>query len=301
MAARTAMLRMACLIVAVCAACLSGCDLAPRPPAKEAPEAPAAPSPAPPAASTAPEAPTTAPRPRPNGGPGKPAAQPAPKRDTAELARKRAPEKAAEAAPPAPVASAALSADEERMRKRDAYVTGLRKAAYTFNPPSPIKVEQRVVVSLWLDPSKETEQLAEEMRKSLPDAGRIEQGTTTWSPRMRATLTGADFEIMPVEGKDFDGVKDLSMTARTEWGWAIVPKLPGKKQMILLLSIVLPPELGEPRELPALQRPIEVEVTLWWLIDHYWEKYWQWMLGGLASAVAAVIAWWGKKRFGGEK
>lgn len=199
--------------------------------------------------------------------------------------------------------SPALGADQERMRQRDAYINGLKKGAYTFNPPSPIKVDERISVALWVDPAKEAAQLAEEMKKTIPEAAaRIESGTTTWSPRMRATLTGVDFEITPVEmvkDKSFDGVKDLSMTGRTEWGWTIVPTSPGKKQLHLLLYVVLPPELGEPRELPAMNRDVEVEVTVWWLIDHYWEKYWKWILSGLGGALATAIGWWWKKRFGG--
>jgi len=308
--AKAAMIRITCVIAALCAACLGGCEKSAPPPPKEAPEIAAAPRPAPP-----PPAPAAAPRVPADGGKTEAQTKAPPHAfanggiGEAATATPTPPlpaysethGSAAATVNVAPTPPLALSTDEQRMRKRDAYVAGLKQAAYTFNPPSPVKVEQRIVVSLWVDPSKEAAQLAEEMRKSLPEAGRIEQGTTTFSPRMRATLTGADFEITPVEGKDFDGVKDLSMTARTEWGWTVVPKLPGKKELILLLSVVLPPELGKPSELPAMQRPIEVEVTTWWVIDHYWSKYWQWLLGGLGAAALTMFGWWWKKRFGGQK
>lgn len=195
------------------------------------------------------------------------------------------------------LATSALDADRERMRLRDEYISGLTQAAYTFNPPSPIKVAQPVTVALWVDPTTKAAQLAEEMKKAFPEsAARVESGETKWSPRMRATLTGAEFEITPVEGKDFDGIKDLSESARTEWNWSIRPQSPGKKKLHLLLSVVLPPELGRPRDLPQVSRDIDVEVTIWWVIDNFWEKYWKWILGGLGSAVAAVIAYWWKNR-----
>jgi hypothetical protein len=57
--------------------------------------------------------------------------------------------------------------------------------------------------------------------------------------------------------------------------------------------------VASPRELPQIDRDVEVKVTVWWLIDHYWEKYWQWMIGGLASAIGAAFAWWWKNRHGG--
>lgn len=194
-------------------------------------------------------------------------------------------------------ATSALDADRERMRLRDEYIGGLTQAAYTFNPPSPIRVAQPVTVALWVDPAANAARLAEEMRNAFPEsAARVESGATKWSPRMRATLTGPDFDITPVEGKDFDGIKDLSESARTEWSWSIRPQSPGKKKLHLLLSVVLPSELGRPRELPQISRDIDVEVTIWWVIDNFWEKYWKWILGGLGSAVAAVIAYWWKNR-----
>jgi hypothetical protein len=208
------------------------------------------------------------------------------------------------AAPPAPRVMArsaegasALDADRERMRLRDEYIEGLTQAAYTFNPPSPIEVARPVTIALWVDPVTEAAQLAEAMKKAFPEsAARVEAGETKWSPRMRATLTGPEFDITPVEGKDFDGVKDLSASARTEWSWSVRPTSPGKKKLHLLLAVVLPPELGKPRDLPQISRDIEVEVTIWWLIDNFWEKYWKWLLGGLGGAASAALAYWWKNR-----
>jgi hypothetical protein len=208
--------------------------------------------------------------------------------------------KPAMAAPVIAAESPELDAEKERMRQRDEYIKGLQTGGYSFSPPSPIKVDERIPVALWVDPAKEGAQLAEEMKKAYPEsAARVEGGQTPWSPRMRATLTGVDFEITAVEGKDFDGVKDLSMIGRTEWRWTIVPTKPGTKQSLhLVLEAMLPPALGKPWE-KVLDREVDVEVTWWWLIDHFWEKYWKWILSGLGSAFTALVVWWWKKRNGG--
>lgn len=196
-------------------------------------------------------------------------------------------------------ASTALNTDKERMRLRDEYINGLQIGGYSFSPPSPIKVDDRIPVALWVDPAKEGSQLAEKMKKVFPEsAARVEGGHTRWSPTMRATLTGVDFEITSDKGEDFDGVKDLSMTGRTEWGWTIVPTMPGKKHLHLVLEAMLPPDLGKPWE-NVLDREVDVEVTWWWVIDHFWEKYWKWILSGLGGALTAAIGWWWKKRFDG--
>lgn len=50
-----------------------------------------------------------------------------------------------------------------------------------------------------------------------------------------------------------------------------------------------------------LDRTIEVKVTFWWLIDHFFEKYWKWLLGGLGILLMTLLGSWLKKRFGNEK
>lgn len=179
------------------------------------------------------------------------------------------------------------------MRRRDAYIESLKQGAYAFDPPSPIDVDKRITVALWVDPQAQPHALAEQMKRVYPEAAqRVESGIIAWSPRMRATLTGDAFAITPADGPNFDGIKELSARHRTAWAWDIVPKGPGRRQLLRLkLDAVLPEELGKPREVKVLDREIEVEVTLWWLFDHYWEKYWKWMLGGLAGALGSVIAW----------
>ena len=294
MAAKTAKtLRYACLIAA---ACLYGCATAEQPKPAMEPEKPAeAPAPA----MAQPEKPAEAAAPL-------PAPQAAPERPAPKVARKtpkrKAPVRKAAPPPPPPPPVAAVpppvavppapSPEQERARRRDEYLAALQKSVVTFKPPSPIQVGQRAVAPLSVDLPKEAAQLADDLRKSLAD-------NAAWTPRMRAQLAGADFDIAPAEGGDSSGVKDLSMTGRTEWSWAIVPKTPGTKRLTARLSVLLPPGLGEPRELPAIERAVEVEATLSSSIGRYWDEYWPWILGALAAAVIA-IAWWARKRTRGE-
>jgi len=286
-------LRAACLIA--CAG-LYGCTT-PTQESKPAPTPAPAEAPAPVKSQPEPEKPAEVPTPPP--APPQAAPEPAPK-----VAKKSAPKRKAPARKPAPppavkapappvVITPAPSPEQERARRRDDYIAALQKAQLTFNPPSPMEVERRVAVQLSVNPPKETAQLAEDLRKSLSDP-------EAWRPRLRAQLGGASFEITPAEGKDFAGVKDLSMAGRTEWTWDIVPKLPGTKQLTARVAILLPPGLGEPRELPALQRNVTVEATLAWTLGNLWSEYWLWILAMLAVAVTA-LAWWRRQRFAGER
>jgi len=176
----------------------------------------------------------------------------------------------------------------------DAYLDRLSHAAYTFNPPSPIKVARPRTVYLWLDPTATPEGLAAELREVVPeDAPRVESGETLWSPIMEATLTGSAFQIEAVRPER----QSVSSTHRTTWAWEVTATQVGKRLPFhLTLNVILPPELGPPHTIAPLDRYIDVEVTWWWAFDHYFDRYWQWLLGGLGTTLAGVIAWWWKRR-----
>lgn len=203
---------------------------------------------------------------------------------------------------PATAASPEFSADADLLARRDAYHQQLKQASYTFNPPSPIKVATPVTVFFWIDPVAEPMRLAEELKAKLlemrpGEPARTEAGRIDWSPKMRATLTGDDFDITPTEGKGFDGHKNLSATLRTGWAWDIKAKRVGEMLPLhLRVWAVLPKELGEPYEVLKLDKLIHVEVTIFWLLDEFWEKYWKWILGGLGTALASAIGAWWKSR-----
>lgn len=120
--------------------------------------------------------------------------------------------------PEAPISTHQVSpefgADAALLARREAYLKELKQASYTFNPLSPIKVATPVIVYFWLDPLAEPMRLAEELKAKLlmmrpGEAPQTVAGRIDWSPKMRATLTGEDFDITPTEAKNFDGLKIL--------------------------------------------------------------------------------------------
>jgi len=180
----------------------------------------------------------------------------------------------------------------------DAYLAGLESAAYTFNPPSPIKVARPHTVHLWLDPQATPEALAAELRAAVPeDAARVEAGETPWSPIMEATLTGSAFDIKPIT----PARQSISASRRTAWTWEVTATRAGEElPLYLTLNVILPEHLGPPHTVATLARRIDVEVTLWWAFDHYFDhyfdRYWKWLLGSVGTAFTGVIAWWWKRR-----
>ena len=285
MAAGTAALRIACFAAALGAASLFGCKSAPEEkPAQPAPAPAAAPAPAPAPVAAAPEAPAAAPA---AVTPPKPTAKPR------AQAKKRAPKPKPPApavvqpaaAPPRPPQA---SPEEERKHKLDAYVAAIGRSTVGFNPPSPIPVAQRAAVTLSVTPPPEAAALADDLRKSL------DAGATAWTPRMRARLSGSAFDIVPAEGKEFDGARDLAMSGPTEWRWSALPATPGTKKLVATLAVGVPPQLGGQRDLPPLQRDVVVEATLSWQAERLWNDYWVWLV--VAVVAVAVITFWARRR-----
>lgn len=201
----------------------------------------------------------------------------------------------ASATPPSPPVTINQNDNPQTIVQRiDAYFSSLKSAAYTFNPPSPIRVAEPVTVHFWLDPQAAPAALAEELKKLVPqDGARVESGKTKWSPKMRATLSGSDFDVKAIDSEE----QMISSTQRTTWSWDITPSHPGEKLALhLRLAVILPDEFGAPKTVTTLDREINVEVTQWWLFDHYFDKYWKWLLGGFGTVIVSFIAWWWKNR-----
>ena len=181
----------------------------------------------------------------------------------------------------------------------NAFLQSFKDAVYTFNPPSPITVDKPRTVHLWVDTMIDQQTLAEELKRIAPwDAARIEAGPIRVSPEMRAILTGENFKINANSPEQ----QMINMEGRTIWSWEITPTWPGTQTLHLRLIAIPPDTMSSPYTIPVpLDRIIEVKVTFWWLIDHFFEKYWKWLLGGLGTLLMTFLGWWLKKRFDKEK
>ena len=201
-------------------------------------------------------------------------------------------DKAGDGAPPAAANGGPAPAGNELWQK---FLASFTHAAYTFNPPSPIKVAKPHTIHLWVDTTVSHQALAEALKKVVPaDTSRVESGTIQVSPVMKATLTGENFTITPNSPEQ----QTLNPTGRTIWSWEITPTWPGTQTLHLRLIAIPPPGLAtDPYTIPVpLDREIKVEVTFWWLIDHFFDKYWKWLLGGFGTLLVTVLGWWWKKK-----
>ncbi len=168
------------------------------------------------------------------------------------------------------------------------YLNTLKQAAYVFNPPSPIKVARPTIIYLLIDPQNEKLALEKHLKKLDPqNTSRIESDTAKWAQVMEAGLSGGDFDIDPSTPVR----KTLNSSEIAKWSWVITPKHPGAKLPLnLTVKAILPNEFAPPYDVVLLYKKIDVKVTIWWLIDHYFDKYWKWLLGGLAGLITGMIS-----------
>jgi hypothetical protein len=174
-----------------------------------------------------------------------------------------------------------------RVARAQQYFSKLKEGTYTFAPPSPIKVDEWRTIGVAASIKKDAQELEKMLRQIVPDAGRMESVGGKVGPMMEAKLTGESFDIKAVSPAS----QTIAEDAAARWLWEVKAKEPGKRRLHLVVTAIIPDGSAPPTEVALMNRDIEVEVTIWWLVDHYWEKYWKWLLGGLGTAAGSAIAW----------
>ncbi len=170
------------------------------------------------------------------------------------------------------------------------YLATLKQASYAFNPPSPILVAKPTIVYLLIDPKADIAHLVEQLNSLAPrNARHIDSGETKWAQVMEASMSGDDFKIDP----SLPVRKTLSPLEPAKWSWVVTPKHPGTHlPLSLTVNAIIPSNFAPPYQVVLLHKEIDVDVTIWWLFDHYFDKYWKWLLGGLAGLMTGMLGWW---------
>ena len=195
-----------------------------------------------------------------------------------------------------------LSHESTMSAERQKYKNKLPEASYVFNTPNSVKIDNPFTIHFFLNPLDEPKKLEKKLRLIISHEPygknqKIEAKRTKWNTKMRVTLTGQDFEITPVEGNTFDGIKTPNSDEDTSWSWSVKAKHDGEALPLYLnIWCELPKELGGPLEMiPTLTRYISIDVTPIWILNTYWEK-WKWILGGIGTVLVTAFGLWWKSR-----
>ena len=200
------------------------------------------------------------------------------------------------------IADRQLSHESTMNAERQKYKNKLPEASYVFNTPNSVKIDNPFTIHFFLNPLDEPKKLEKKLRLIISHEPygknqKIEAKRTKWNTKMRVTLTGQDFEITPVEGNTFDGIKTPNSDEDTSWSWSVKAKHDGEALPLYLnIWCELPKELGGPLEMiPTLTRYISIDVTPIWILNTYWEK-WKWILGGIGTVLVTAFGLWWKSR-----
>ena len=207
----------------------------------------------------------------------------------------RPPETVAETAAPAPEAAGETTAPAPPPASPVTAPTFAAAAAY--HVPTPMTVGEADTVRLWLDQRATAEALLARLRERVGGEAGVTRGEAVpATPRMRATLSGAAFDIKPL----FDEVQTVYENKDTRWEWEVVPKQEGTHELRVHLRMVLP---GTEDSLDSRVWPVQVEakpLTPWqqfkaWLKEA--QEVDAMIKGIFGIGIAGAIAWfWARLR-----
>ena len=170
-------------------------------------------------------------------------------------------------------------------------------AAAAYHVPTPMTVGQADTVRLWLDKRATAEALLARLGERVGgEAGVMRAEEVPATPRMRATLSGAAFDIKPL----FDEVQTVYENKDTRWEWEVVPKEEGTHELRVHLRMVLP---GTEDSLDSRVWPVQVvakPLTPWqqfkaWLKEA--QEVDAMIKGIFGIGIAGVMAWlWARFR-----
>ena len=158
-----------------------------------------------------------------------------------------------------------------------------------FNVPTPLELGEIAVVHLALSLREAHEQLEER----ITEIGEIEGGELSVSPDMKATLRGADFEIVAlVEERQAVSAQDT-----TEWRWQVEPVDTGVRTLQLTLyAFVRVGGKETKREVKTFTKDLRIHVTWVDRVSEFAGGNWQWLW---TAILVPFVAWVMARRHGG--
>jgi len=174
----------------------------------------------------------------------------------------------------------------------DGILKRMKMANIAFNTPESMNIEKTELIRLILDMKKSTETLKGMIEATGPKVG----ASLRVSGRMRARLTGQNFQIMAITPE----LQALSGAEITEWKWDIKPEKIGNQRLHLTMSARIDVE-GESieRTIQTFDRVIEVNVTAGQTIKTFVKNNWQW-LWVVVLAPLGTFFWRKRRGKGGE-
>jgi hypothetical protein len=150
----------------------------------------------------------------------------------------------------------------------------LYSATMAFSAPDKANIKENITIQLFVDPSKEVEELA----NSLTNPGVRRGAKIKISKVIIASLSAPDFTIEKITPEE----QAVAQTAPTEWLWTLIPKSTGKNEVKLTITAVVKVDGKEYKyHIKTYEKTIVIEVKPQQVIYDWLAKYWQWLFSTL--------------------
>jgi hypothetical protein len=172
-------------------------------------------------------------------------------------------------------------------------LAALKTGTLAYNTPERMKVEQTAHIVAKIASEAVS---AEALKAQMPqDAGtNTEMASTAITPKMKMTLTGADFTITPLSSEEQMVVGSVPTT----WAWDIVPKHSGKLRLHLAAVIELN---GMVKDFTTVDRDIAVQVDAADMVGDFVRGNWQWLIATLTALVGGLWKFFHGRKKGAAK
>lgn len=184
------------------------------------------------------------------------------------------------AAPPKAAASPVSQSPEAKLE--DA-VNRLKMGGLAYSFPEKMKTGQRedVVASIGSD---KVPMAVLKARVPAEEGQEVKTEQTPVTPKMKMTLTSADFDITPQSSDE----QMVVGTTPTTWRWTIAPRHSGKLHLHLAAIIELE-DLKQ--DYTTVDRDVAVQVDPLDATEKFIQNNWQWLLSGTGGAAVAGTVW----------
>jgi hypothetical protein len=173
---------------------------------------------------------------------------------------------------------------EERLERA---VSDLKTGTLAYHFPEKMKTGETAPVLATIATGRVTEEQLMEVFSAADRPG-VQTAKTPVTPKMKMTLTSADFEITPQSSDE----QIVVGTTPTEWRWTILPKHSGKLQLHLAAIIELE---NLKQDFKTVDREVDVRVDAVNAVESFVGNNWQWLISG-TGGLAIVGGLWNRVR-----
>jgi len=169
----------------------------------------------------------------------------------------------------------------------------MEQANIAFNAPASMMLNETAIIQLVLGFEKEIE----ELKQMIGGDGEKEGARIRVSCRMKASLSGTNFDINKITPE----LQLLSKCEVTSWMWEVKPKSEGRQNLHLTLTAFIDADgKSSPRAIRTFDKVIAVEAVKPTWGDRVWVfigDNWQWLW---ATLLVPAVGWFWKRMKGGK-